>query len=222
MKFKFLKMAFAGLVLSVSGFASAGIIVHTSDFINDVDISNFNGFESILNDGTFFTGGSGPYIEDLISVSQINGDAGNDIWVASNFWTGFEGNYGWYPNGGGTGYTLIELASGSEFNNIGFNYGSGGGASNILFELFNDGALVLQGNESLLSTLNYLGFSGGGFDEIRIRDNYSSSNFYSGAQTLAIDSIKIGASVDVPEPSTLAIFALGMIGLASRRFKKQS
>jgi hypothetical protein len=27
-------------------------------------------------------------------------------------------------------------------------------------------------------------------------------------------------SVDVPEPSTLAIFALGMIGLASRRFKK--
>lgn len=30
------------------------------------------------------------------------------------------------------------------------------------------------------------------------------------------------AVVDVPEPSTLAIFALGLIGLASRRFKKQS
>jgi hypothetical protein len=29
-------------------------------------------------------------------------------------------------------------------------------------------------------------------------------------------------TTDVPEPSTLAIFALGMIGLASRRFKKQS
>jgi hypothetical protein len=28
--------------------------------------------------------------------------------------------------------------------------------------------------------------------------------------------------VKVPEPSTIAIFALGMIGLASRRFKKQS
>jgi hypothetical protein len=28
--------------------------------------------------------------------------------------------------------------------------------------------------------------------------------------------------VDVPEPSTLAIFALGLMGLASRRFKKQS
>mgnify|MGYP001602056916 CR=1 FL=1 len=32
----------------------------------------------------------------------------------------------------------------------------------------------------------------------------------------------IADSVQVPEPSTLAIFALGMIGLASRRFKKQS
>jgi len=30
------------------------------------------------------------------------------------------------------------------------------------------------------------------------------------------------SKVEVPEPSTLAIFALGMIGLASRRFKKQS
>lgn len=31
-----------------------------------------------------------------------------------------------------------------------------------------------------------------------------------------------GATTKVPEPSTLAVFALGMIGLASRRFKKQS
>jgi hypothetical protein len=30
------------------------------------------------------------------------------------------------------------------------------------------------------------------------------------------------AEAEVPEPSTLTIFALGMIGLASRRFKKQS
>mgnify|MGYP005988501649 CR=1 FL=1 len=30
------------------------------------------------------------------------------------------------------------------------------------------------------------------------------------------------SAADVPEPSTLAIFALGMIGLTSRRFKKQS
>ena len=32
--------------------------------------------------------------------------------------------------------------------------------------------------------------------------------------------IKKSEITDVPEPSTLAILALGMIGLASRRFKK--
>lgn len=36
------------------------------------------------------------------------------------------------------------------------------------------------------------------------------------------DNIVLSTTNEVPEPSTLAIFALGMIGLASRRFKKQS
>jgi hypothetical protein len=36
------------------------------------------------------------------------------------------------------------------------------------------------------------------------------------------NGVALVRSADVPEPSTLAIFALGMIGLASRRFKKQA
>jgi len=43
-----------------------------------------------------------------------------------------------------------------------------------------------------------------------------------GAGDVGLDLGVYGTKVDVPEPSTLAIFALGMIGLASRRFKKQS
>jgi hypothetical protein len=41
---------------------------------------------------------------------------------------------------------------------------------------------------------------------------------------LDYDNYYVGSNImfqQVPEPSTLAIFALGMIGLASRRFKKQ-
>jgi hypothetical protein len=38
----------------------------------------------------------------------------------------------------------------------------------------------------------------------------------------SILSVDGGAATAVPEPSTLAIFALGIMGLASRRFKKQS
>jgi hypothetical protein len=37
----------------------------------------------------------------------------------------------------------------------------------------------------------------------------------------AIDNVKLSNNVDVPEPSTLAIFALGIMGLALRRFKKK-
>jgi hypothetical protein len=38
----------------------------------------------------------------------------------------------------------------------------------------------------------------------------------------ALETFTVAPSKSVPEPSTLAIFALGMIGLASSRFKKQS
>lgn len=37
----------------------------------------------------------------------------------------------------------------------------------------------------------------------------------------AIDDVKLSNNVNVPEPSTFAIFALGMMGLASRKFKKK-
>ena len=37
----------------------------------------------------------------------------------------------------------------------------------------------------------------------------------------AIDDVKLSNNVNVPEPSTFAIFALGMVGLASRKFKKE-
>mgnify|MGYP005988558707 CR=1 FL=1 len=42
----------------------------------------------------------------------------------------------------------------------------------------------------------------------------------SNGNQVIFDNLQI-SRVDVPEPSTLAIFALGMMGLASRRFKKQ-
>jgi hypothetical protein len=49
--------------------------------------------------------------------------------------------------------------------------------------------------------------------------------FHEGSRDLGLgdnDTIFFQAYNAVPEPTTLAIFALGMIGLASRRFKKQS
>ena len=52
----------------------------------------------------------------------------------------------------------------------------------------------------------------GKIDDVRVFDTALSQS----------DVTSLYRATEVPEPSTLAIFALGMIGLASRRFKKQS
>jgi len=66
-----------------------------------------------------------------------------------------------------------------------------------------------------------------------ITGSYNASRTFGGSITKTSDRIARDSSyhvwgvalvrtTSVPEPSTLAIFALGVIGLASRRFKKQS
>jgi hypothetical protein len=51
-----------------------------------------------------------------------------------------------------------------------------------------------------------------------VQARHSGSNW----DNWAIDNVSLSnnTSVDVPEPSTFAIFALGMMGLVSRRVKK--
>jgi len=57
--------------------------------------------------------------------------------------------------------------------------------------------------------------------DARKNDRYQTRQLGNVTSTVA-GLVLIKDQVEVPEPSTLAIFALGMIGLASRQFKKQS
>ncbi len=66
-------------------------------------------------------------------------------------------------------------------------------------------------SKSLFATPNWAGNDNGGHFSIQGEDNASLTLYFNEMKNVS----------DVPEPSTLAIFALGMIGLASRRFKKQ-
>jgi hypothetical protein len=50
---------------------------------------------------------------------------------------------------------------------------------------------------------------------------YIEGDGYLVSAKMTID-VEPNPAIDVPEPSTLAIFALGMMGLASRRFKKEA
>jgi len=88
---------------------------------------------------------------------------------------------------------------------------------------------LFQGGDglSLFQTYNVVGsfeqkFSNDSvnFYNHRNFDSYSDSTslVYS---TMLIKNDTLGNATTVPEPSTMAIFALGMIGLASRKFKKQ-
>jgi hypothetical protein len=210
------------------GQMQAAIGVHTADFIPDASRSHFNGFELIPNNGTFFTGGGGPYTEDTIQVQQINGDPPNDIWVTFGFW-GSLGSFSWYPSGGDHGYTTVSLAGGLDFQDVGFNYGTGGHDQHVtLYELLDNGVVVLSGSIPITewnSSTNYLGFSGGGFDTIRLRDaNTGGGTVTDGSfNALALDNIETSGAV--PEPSTLVLWSgLGAVGavMAWRRRKRQA
>jgi hypothetical protein len=203
------------LLIAIAAPLQAAITVHNSDFIADGSRSHFNGFEAVPNNGTHYTGGNGPYTEDSISVEQVNGQG--VTWVTF-VWPGSQGDYSWYPDGGDLGYTQITSAGGSDFDSVGFNYGSGAqGDSGILVELLNDGNVVLSTSAFLNdSGPNYIGFSGGGFDTIRARDltNLGNEMVTDGSfQALVIDSIETqDVEAAVPEPATLTIWGLGALG----------
>jgi hypothetical protein len=213
------KQAFAlALVLGLSCPAARAIVVHVTDFIPDGTRTHFNGFDLIPA-----TSAHAPtYTEGGIKVDQISGQ-GNDIWTtcfAANGCWAINSTKNWYPNGGDFGWTRITRADSGDFASVGLLLGSGfGGFSDqhLLYELRNDGIAVLSGYLSNYAKDSYLGFSGGGFDEINLR-NASSGNaltftFGDGVlNALAIDDIEL-AGAPVAEPGALALLALGLLGV---------
>lgn len=120
----------------------------------------------------------------------------------------------------------MSQAGGADFQNVGFNYGTGWHPSlgnGLLYELLDDGAVVFSGSASLSpSSPNYIGFSGGGFDTIRVRDNLfgNSSSLTDGAQqALVLDNIELQT---VPEPSSIALLGICAFSIASRRRRRRS
>lgn len=215
-----LRPALAVAALLASAGASAAD-VHTSDFIPDASRTGFNGFELIPNDGTSYLGGAGPYAEGGISVEQVHGDTGNDIWVTYRP-PGGEGNFGWYPNGGDFGYTKLTLTGGGSFSSVGMLIASGFGVpGSVAYELWNGGTRVGSGNiaPDPSGVFHYLGFSGGGFDTILLADGFGSFAIGDGqTNALTLDAIEITGAV--PEPTGYAMMALGLAaigGLARRR-----
>lgn len=202
--------------------AHAAPLLHTTDFIANANRTNLVDFEPIGNTTTF----GASFTQNGVSVNQVNGDL-NGIWTscASSCWFS-NTTFTWYPNGGDNGWTEITKADASDFSDMGLDLGSGygPGSRSVLYELLLNGVSVLSGSIiTPASSDGYIGFSGGGFDQIRLRNNFSGGgSFGDGRQNaLAIDNIELAAPAVVPEPGTLALLGLALAGAAiSRRRSK--
>jgi hypothetical protein len=211
-----LAVAAATATLALASGAQAAT-VHTTNFIASPEL--FNGFE-----GTPANVGFQPsYTENGIAVTQINGQ-GNDIWTTYLSW-GAEGGRAWYPNGGDFGYTSIMLQGAGEVSDISFLAGSGFervSGLKLYYELALDGNLVQSGTLDHEWTAHWVGFSGGGFDEVRVRDSTSFVGSLSGglSNALAIDSIKVVTAVPEPEIYAMLAAGLGLMGFLNRRRRR--
>jgi hypothetical protein len=205
MKFKYLKMAFAGLSLSVCGFANAGLILDFTESSGDTIITvsgtfdltglnlNSTGIWSNVSNG----GGVGKY-------SQVTvGSSGTNMFYDSH---GGTANFDLYTNSFSAGYTTS--STGHAFGIWNF-FGQSNGNVEIDQSYISGTALFGQGT-----------LTGWTFSELGLVNSGLWLTMKNG-ETVNVTLNGVDVS-NVPEPSTLAIFALGMIGLASRRFKKQS
>ncbi len=94
------------------------------------------------------------------------------------------------------------------------------------YDLRLDGVQVLFGSFTALTS--YLGFEGGGFDEVRLiatRPDTSITEITGGVfQALQVDNIEAagagGGGTDVPEPMTLGLLGAGLAGIGAMRRKR--
>lgn len=204
MNMKMLKVAIAGLFLSVSGFANAGLIdINSGNYwgttggvssgrgiafeaLDDFSISSI-GIEAALNAQTFevviWSSTNGHQVNSILhSGSQAFGDTllgWNDIAIDFTFDLGSFYAVQWRP-----------LSSNSSW------------ADSLVY--YNDSSLpkIIDGKFNLID-----GFAG--------HNASSFSNFLHPSLRVNINS------TDIPEPSTIAIFALSIMGLTTRKFKKR-
>jgi hypothetical protein len=211
-------------IMTLASVASqAAPLVYTYDFIPDSTRTGFNGFESAPVDGWYFSG-TFPYSEGGISVTQVTNQDPSPIWMtcgaihATGYCfgvTGHEGQYSWYPNGGDDGFTKLTRSDGLDFGNVGFLTGNAYttvGSTYLQYVLRENGDTVLAGQILVPKgspDRGYLGFGGGGFDEIWV----SEVSVTGGNNLLALDSIEMSAAA-VPEPTTISMFAVALAGLA--------
>jgi hypothetical protein len=216
MRIKMLKAAVVGLVLSVSGFANAGLILHTdrTSWESGVGVYNTVDFNEYTSDISFE--------DNLLSIGHgmsiiTSGTpvSGRNILDTSPF--------AFARTIDGTPDIMPDVNSTSTFSIFFDTLTTGWGAdfrwmdAGTTIELYNGTTLLTSYIDLGNSSSQFIGFELTGSDALN-RINFVRTS--TGNDNIVLDNLSVTANA-VPEPSTLAIFALAIMGLASRRFKKQ-
>jgi hypothetical protein len=232
MNLRFLNIVIASFVLVFNSSANAGLL-YNQDLVNGVHFGsgNSNGaFTVETNNGIeigirgklrfdennnpqpiYNSNGDGTYSFDNIAPPTGFGWAPNAS--TTSIW-----NWDWSIDISGTSFEFGELSylmeidfdpsSSTNFlafdpiNNPNDNSSNGSSEQNSWNMEFFDGPLAYNNTDIGLYTIRLSAFDG--------------------STLLASSSIDIKQGVEVPEPSTLVIFAIGFMGLVSRRFLKKS
>ncbi|MCJ8318134.1 MAG: PEP-CTERM sorting domain-containing protein [Colwellia sp.] len=229
MKFKFFNSVFSSLLLSATclvNVAYAGIIPYglQTDISTSTVVNDWGWSECFVTSGSSTTlisnvlsGCSG---DSLMMAVRFTGSDQFEILGASSFATAtqwinsqvgsvglnnWDNGLNWYFNdkswGFTTGNNIWQQSADTHINQNWAGLESREGNNGISYHASGTGAS---------HSLN----GGWGYND----DGNWKSLYPSGIERVWLTT----NATDVPEPSTLAIFALGMIGLASSRFKKQS
>jgi len=238
MKFKFIKAVAVGLILSASCFvsvATAGLITYNGYTLDeDTNIVTGNALEWLQWDETV-----GQSINIALGTYSVDGwrlASNNDMsFLFNSFfpeisWDDDESTYQshhtpWNPSENSQYSHLVELFGNTSPNAAEYNYNP----LDLFFEscglfgsdadqdgYFNRGCAYDDYTyfDALINGADY-------GDSYAYLGDDGDTSYYTRDTHLSDAGIVLVRSVSVPEPSTLAIFTLGIIGLASRRFKKQ-
>jgi len=215
MNFKSLRTAFTGLILSTGFFVN----------IANADLITNGSFESGITGWTVED--SGYYLNNGYTPGGLYAQDGNSLITLQV-----------HNNGGrisqkvatdiGQTYSLSFYHAFLDYTNINsvnpsITWSIGESGSEIISPtsfIYDDHAIGQHTDGWNLQTVNFIATSV--LTRVAFQGTPDNTGGYWGIQLDNVSMTTTSAQVSVPEPSTLAIFALGVMGLVSRRFKKQA